>query len=162
MKKWTKALLILALFIAVQPARGQAIPKWKLADLQRAIDTTKAPTIFNFWATWCKPCIEELPYFQELSAKYAAEGVKLVLVSLDMKEAYPKKLQAFALRRKIKAPIVFLDETDADQFCPAVDSSWSGAIPASLLINNRTGYRKFFEEQLKPRQLEAEIKALIR
>ena len=137
------------------------IPKWKLADLEAAIQNTDKPTIFNFWATFCKPCIEEIPHFQQLVKKYDSAGVQLVLISLDMKEAYPNKIRNFAVKRKFTAPIRFLDETNADLFCPAVDESWSGAIPASLFINHAKGYRKFFEEELSPTELEKEIKAML-
>ena len=65
-------------------------------------------------------------------------------------------------KRKFTAPIKFLDETNADLFCPAVDENWSGAIPASLFINNKTGHRKFFEEQLTREQVDKEIRDMIR
>ena len=83
------------------------------------------------------------------------------MVSLDLSEAYPKKIKSFAAKYKLIAPIKYLDETDADLFCPVVDESWSGAIPATLFINNKTGYRKFFEEQLSKEKLEKEIRAMI-
>ena len=125
---------------------AQEIPKWKLTDLQAAMKNAEKPTIFNFWATFCKPCIEEMPYFQELVKKYDSVGVQLILVNLDVQQAYPSQIKKFATKQNITAPIVFLDETNADLFCPAVDPSWSGAIPASLFVNNKTCYRKFFEE----------------
>ena len=99
-------------------------------------------------------------YIQRLVKKYEAKGVTLVLVSLDLPEAYPK-IKGFAEKRKFTAPIVFLDESNADEFCPVVDESWSGAIPASLFINSKTGYRSFFEEQLTKEKVETEIKAMM-
>jgi thiol-disulfide isomerase/thioredoxin len=140
--------------------KAQEIQKWKLDDLTSAIKNTEVPTIFNFWATFCKPCIEEIPYFQELAKKYEKEGVKLILISLDLPEAYPK-IKSFAIKRKFTAPIIFLEETNADIFCPAVDEKWSGVIPASLFINNKTGYRRFFEDQLSKEKLEKEMKELV-
>src|SRR5688572_14705877 len=110
------------------PSTG--IKSWNVSQLDSAIRNAKAPTIFNFWATFCKPCIEEIPYFQQLVKKYDSAGVKLVLVSLDFKENYPKKIADFAKKRKFTAPIVFLDETNADVFCPVVDKDWSGVLPA--------------------------------
>lgn len=160
MKKILSLSLFLLLFF-ITGAQSQSIPKWKLKDLQSAIANANKPTIFNFWATFCKPCIEEIPYFEELVKKYDSAGVKLILVSLDMSETYPKKIQSFASKFKFKSQITFLDETNADLFCPAVDSSWSGAIPASLFINNKTNYRKFFEDQLSREKLETEIRAMI-
>lgn len=135
-------LLILLLGFALN-VHAQEIPKWKLADLEKAIANAEKPTIFNFWATFCKPCIEEIPYFQQIVKKYKSAGVQLILVSLDVPEAYPTKIKSFAKKLKFTAPVKFLDETNADLFCPVVDSAWSGAIPASLFINNKSGYRSF-------------------
>jgi thiol-disulfide isomerase/thioredoxin len=155
-----KTLLAFIFIFCLSVAKGQDIPVWKLADLQAALKTDR-PTIFNFWATFCKPCLEEMPYFLQLAAKYDKEGVQLLLVNLDAKDAYPVRLKSIMTKFRITAPVFFLDETNADLFCPAVDSSWSGVIPASLFINNKTGYRKFFEDQVKKEELEKEIKALI-
>jgi thiol-disulfide isomerase/thioredoxin len=132
-----------------------------LNDLQKVIDNAQGPTIFNFWATFCKPCVAEIPYFQQLVKKYNSAGVKLILISLDLPETYPAKIASFAGKHKFTAPIKFLNETNADIFCPVVDSSWSGAIPASLFVNKTTGYRKFYEEQLSREKLEIEIKKMI-
>src|SRR5215207_11174887 len=137
---------IISFLFSASCVSAQDIPKWKLNDLKAAIKNADKPTVFNFWATFCKPCIEEIPYFQQLVKKYDSAGVRLVLVSLDLSETYPKKIRTFANRFKFTAPITYLDETNADLFCPAVDQSWSGALPASLFVNNKMGYRKFFEE----------------
>ncbi|HEU4470410.1 MAG TPA: TlpA disulfide reductase family protein [Flavisolibacter sp.] len=161
MKNYILSLFIAAAMLAAPGVKAQAIAHWKLADLEAAIKNADRPTVFNFWATFCIPCIEELPYFQQAVKKYDSAGVRLVLVSLDLKESYPKKIQAFATKRKITAPIVFLDETNADLFCPVVDESWSGAIPASLFVNTKTGYRKFFETQLSKEEVEREIGEMI-
>lgn len=155
-------MIVLMLCLAAGRADAQSIESWKLEDLKKAMTKADRPTIFNFWATFCKPCIEEIPYFQELVKKYDSAGVRLVLVSLDAKELYPQKISAFAKKRGFTAPIVFLDETNADQFCPAVDDRWSGAIPASLFVNNGKRYRAFFEEQLTRKQLEKEIQNMLK
>ena len=156
-------LLSISLIFLVGTARlhGQDLPKWKLRDLEAAIKNADRPTVFNFWATFCKPCVAEIPYFQQLVKQYDSAGVRLVLVSLDLPEAYPKKITSFAAQHNFKSPITWLDESNADLFCPVVDPSWSGAIPASLFVNNATHYRKFFEDQLDRVKFEKELKALI-
>ena len=161
MKQIKKSILFFVFAFFLTTANAQEIKKWKVQDLEAAIKNADKPTIINFWATFCKPCIEELPYFQETAKKYDSAGVQLILVSLDLPQAYPKKISAFAAKNKIKAPIVFLDETNADLFCPRVDPNWSGAIPASLFVNNKTGYKKFFEDQLSKEQVEKEIISMI-
>ena len=65
------------------------------------------------------------------------------------------------VKRKITVPVQWLDETNADYFCPKIDKTWSGAIPATLFINNRNNYRKFTEEPLSEEQLEKEIRAIL-
>jgi thiol-disulfide isomerase/thioredoxin len=159
-KQLLTALLITAMAIAGK-ARAQAVPVWKATDLQTAIDTATVPTIFNFWATFCRPCIAELPHFQTAANRYKSEGVRLVMVSLDLKEAYPKTVSAFAKRLKLTSPVVFLDEADADLFVPLVDASWSGAIPGSLFLNREKGYRRFVEDELSKEKLEEEIKRMV-
>src|SRR5215216_856448 len=140
MKKLIHSFFVFLFLFVLNSTKAQEIPKWKLADLKAAIQNADKPTIFNFWATFCKPCIEEIPYFQQAVKKYEKEGVKLVLVSVDLPEAYPK-IKSFAAKRKYTASIFYLDETNADEFCPAVDPKWSGTIPASLFVNQKTGYR---------------------
>ena len=162
MKKLNSYFFVCFLLIVTIASKAQSFPVWKLADLKTAIHESKEPTIINFWATFCKPCIAELPHFQAMANKYKAQGVKLVMVSLDLKEAYPAKVKSFAKKLNLTSPVAYLDESNADIFCPAVDSSWSGAIPASLFVNNATGYRKFYEEELSKEKLEAEIKSMLK
>jgi len=152
---------ILIFVFSLATAHAQSIQNWKLDDLKSAISHADKPTVFNFWATFCKPCVEEIPYFQQLVKKYQSSNVQLILVSLDLSEAYPKQIASFAAKHKFTSPIKFLQETNADIFCPVVDSSWSGAIPASLFINNQAGYRKFFEAQLGRETFEKEIQSMI-
>ena len=159
MKKMFKILFAAMLLSASGQAQNSALPKWKLADLQQVLDTSTGPTILNFWATFCAPCLKEMPYFQKAAQKHA--GVRLYFVSLDVEEAYPTRIHAFTVQRGIHAPVVFLAETNADLFCPAVDKSWSGAIPATLFINNKTGYRHFIEDELTPEELETEIEKML-
>jgi thiol-disulfide isomerase/thioredoxin len=116
--------------------------------------------IVSFWATFCVPCIQEIPYLERLVKQHEKDSIKVLLVSLDLQEDYVK-IRPLASQKKFSSPIVWLNETNADYFCPKVDSSWSGAIPATLFINNKTGYRKFYEEQVKEAQLEKEIMAIL-
>ena len=139
----------------------QKIKKIKIMDLEKTINESKGPLIVNFWATYCVPCLREIPSFQQMARQFKDKGVKLLLVSIDMKEAYPSKIIAIAKKLKLNPPVYWLDETNADYFCPKVDSSWYGALPSSLLINNTTGYRKFFEDELSKEKLEKEIQAML-
>lgn len=156
-----KIVFFSVLLIACFQLQAQSIKRWKMDDLLQYIDKSDSVLVINFWATFCGPCIEEIPYFQTIAAKYKDQKAKLLLVSLDFKEYYPQKIEAFAKRFGFTAEIVWLDEEKPDDFCPKIDSAWSGAMPATLFVNKKTGYRRFIEAQLKPEEVEAAIKKLI-
>lgn len=163
-----RLLLLLSVFFGSISAEAQEIRSVKITDVEKIIAESRTPLIINMWATWCKPCVEEIPYFlkevREHNASIAADtdSITLLLVSLDFKEAYPDAIAAFAGKRKFGTNIVWLDETNADYFCPKIDPKWSGAIPATLFVNNQTGYRNFFEEQLSHKELKIELMALLK
>jgi thiol-disulfide isomerase/thioredoxin len=164
MRNWNMKVIIAIIFVIVTGTlNAQDVKKVKITDLEKTITESKTPLIVSFWATFCMPCLEEIPDLQDVTKKYkgSADSIQLLLVSLDLQEYYPKKLQDFAVKRKFTAPVLWLDEYNADYFCPKVDSSWSGAIPATLMINNKTGRRKFFEEQLSREKIEKEIMTLV-
>ena len=156
--KCSKNLLLLFLFFSVSAAKAQTIPSWKVTRLQEFMATSDSILVINFWATFCKPCVEEIPYFQHIVDKYKDQKVKLLLVSLDLKEEFPDKIKAFAVKNNYTNQIVWLNETNADYFCPRVDKKWMGGIPSTLIINPKTGYRKFFEQQLRQAEFETELK----
>ncbi len=141
---------------------GQEVQKIKGVELEKIIQESRGPVIINFWATWCKPCVEELTYFLEELKDHRKDSLRLLLVSLDYEDLFPVELTKFAKKRNYdKAELFWLDETNADYFCPMVDPKWSGAIPATLFINNTTGRRKFLEGQLSHKDLKNQIAKLI-
>jgi len=156
-----KKVFLLAIFCIIAMAGiSQEIKKLKVTELEKTIKESKTPLIVTFWATFCVPCIQEIPYFQESVKRHKKDSVKLLLVSLDLHEDYAK-IKPFAAKKHLTAPIVWLNETNADYFCPRIDSTWSGAIPATLFVNNKIGYRKFYEEQIKQEKFEKEIMAIL-
>lgn len=149
------------LLLAGLTTHGQSVRKVKITDLQNTIAQSDHPLIVNFWATFCIPCNKEIPYFQQTVARYQNEKVELILVSLDLPDYYPARIADFARSRGYTSSLWWLDETNADYFCPKVDPKWSGGIPCSLFINNKTHYRRFFDRQLTEPQVEMEIKKLV-
>jgi thiol-disulfide isomerase/thioredoxin len=51
--------------------------------------------VINFWATWCAPCVKELPYFEEMTKNYSDKNVEVILVSLDFPKKYDSSLKPF-------------------------------------------------------------------
>ena len=152
-------VITLLLAFALTPVMAQpAIKKIRIADLEQTIAQSDHPLIINFWATFCAPCIKEIPYFQSTAAQF--KEVELILVSLDGPAAYPVKIAAFAQGHALTAPILWLDENNTG-FCSRIDPRWTGGIPSSLFINNKTHYRRFFDRQLTEPQVGLEIKKML-
>lgn len=157
-----RMLLLVCLLAGCSTSFGQQVKKAKIGDIEALMESSDHPLIISFWATWCLPCIHEIPYFQETVKKYVDKNVELVLVSLDFRESYPAAIESFVKKKNYQANFYWLNETNADQFCPRIDAKWDGSIPATLFVNKKTGYRKFYDRQLTPLQVEAEVKTLVK
>ncbi|MDE3144612.1 MAG: TlpA family protein disulfide reductase, partial [Bacteroidota bacterium] len=140
---------------------AQQIKKVKIDDVLKMIDTTASPLVINFWASWCKPCVHEIPWFEKTMEAFKTKGVKLILVSVDYKDDYPKWLTKFVNEQHYQSTIFWLDETDANMFCPKIDRSWEGTIPVTLMVNNKKHYRQFYDQQLPEPRLKLELQKLI-
>ena len=111
--------------------------------------------VVNFWATWCKPCIKELPYFQELEKAYTNDQLKVLLISLDFPEKLNEKLIPFVEKHKITSKVLLLDAPNENEWIPKVDSTWSGAIPATIIYNRNN--RVFYEQSFSKEELLKEV-----
>jgi thiol-disulfide isomerase/thioredoxin len=101
--------------------------------------------IINFWATWCKPCIEELPAFVQLADSYIGQKVRVIMVSNDTRKLYETKLVDFTMKKGIYPYSVWMSAANPDAWINSIDEQWSGAIPATLLYKGSIGFRWFKE-----------------
>ncbi|MEP1489767.1 MAG: TlpA disulfide reductase family protein [Algibacter sp.] len=115
--------------------------------------------VINFWATWCAPCVKELPYFEKLNKEYINDNVEVILVSLDFPHVYESKLKPFITKNKLKSKVIALDDVDANSWIPKVDESWTGSIPATVIYRNEKS--KFYEQSFTYEELEKEVKQFI-
>jgi thiol-disulfide isomerase/thioredoxin len=111
--------------------------------------------VVNFWATWCVPCIKELPEFEKLNTNYKDRKLKVLLVSLDMEKDYERRLLPFIDSKGLRSHVVMLDDPRSNRWIPKVSANWSGAIPATLIYKNKL--RKFYEQTFTYEELEAEV-----
>ena len=124
--------------------------------LKKQNDTTY---IVNFWATWCKPCVEELPNFEKLNADYKDKKVKVVLVSIDFPKMVESNLLTFIKNHNLKSKVVHLNDPDANSWINKVDPTWSGAIPATVIY--KKDKRTFYEKSFTFEELETEVKKVL-
>ena len=118
---------------------------WLNARLKSKSDTTY---VINFWATWCVPCVAELPDFEKIHRQFLGQKVKVILISLDHAKKIRETVIPFAAKKKMTAQIVLLNEADANSWIDRIDPDWSGALPATIILNNANAFRRFFEKEL--------------
>lgn len=149
----TVAFLVLSLQLS-----AQEVEVIKFEDLQnKMLNTEASVTVFNFWATWCGPCIKELPYFDQLGE--ANENVKVYLVSIDFANEL-ERVKKFVIKQSLKSEVLFLDEKDPDTYMPKVSKDWSGAIPATLFVTD-LGKTYFYEKAFTKSELESAVNSYL-
>ncbi len=149
-------VLFLLLCLATLPATAQKPQVKKINEQQlQTILHSKTDTlhILNFWATWCKPCIKELPYFLQIAQENKNSNVKVILVSVDFPEDINTRLIPFLERRQLPQPMLLIDPKN-DQWINDVSTEWSGAIPATIIFNKHRGIYYFIERELSLQELQ--------
>ena len=160
--------LIVAIALTMVAATGiesvsaQSARIIKLPELEALLNPDSDTTyVINFWATWCKPCIKELPHFENLTSTFPGSKLKVVLVSLDFKRQFETTLKPYLIKNNIKSEVLLIDEPDYNLWIDKVDKSWSGSIPATLIINSKTGIRKFYEREFTLEEINSTVKPLL-
>lgn len=157
MKNINKLFLLIFLNGTIIYAQKTAV--YKIDDLTKRIYNNSDTTyIVNFWATWCKPCVAELPEFEKLHTESKDKKIKVLLVSMDFKEELDKKLKTFLEKNKYTCEVVLLDEINGNDFINKISESWSGAIPATLITKNNKSTQDFIEKKVTYDYLIEKIK----
>ena len=148
----------LLLFTSLESfSQNAKVIHWKEME-QMLTDPSDSLTVINFWATWCKPCVAEIPHFEEARKTYKDKPVRFWYVSLDFKDD-KKKLDGFVKKRMSGAQVFLLDETDYNKWIDKVEPSWQGGIPITLILNNVKKYRKFVNSEMSAAQLNQIIQS---
>lgn len=156
-----KLLITLSLLLSLHIGLSQQVEGITVEQLFERLDDIKAEKnndtlyVFNFWATWCVPCVEELPYFQQLYANYKDQKVKLVLVSLDFDRDLSKKVIPFVEKNQIKADVWVLTNYMRNmEWIDQLSPDWGGSIPATLVYQPQNKVYAFKEATFEYEALE--------
>lgn len=150
---------LLVILISSGSLEAQQIQSYSFQSLDEKIqqESRQQTVLVNFWATWCKPCIKELPYFESLSEDQEVNNLKVLLVSLDMEKARAVK---YAEKNQLQSEVLYLDEVDFNAWIGKISPEWSGAIPATLMVSP-AGKRAFYEGSFTRDELFEAVKLFI-
>ncbi len=105
-----------------------------LADLKAQILNDKEHiTVLNFWATWCRPCVAELPEFEKVYADFKASKVNMILANLDFHSKADSLVPAFIQKHHLQSQVVHITDQDPNEWIDQVDISWTGSIPVTAI-----------------------------
>lgn len=148
-------IIFLSIVIAAMSAQGQQIRAYSADDIIHRASSKDTLYIVNFWATWCAPCVQELPEFNSLQKRYEGKPVKVLLVSLDFKSDYPMRLATFLQRKGITPEVVWLSDTNPNEYIPKIENAWEGSIPATVIVHPGKQFKKFIEGQTSEHEISS-------
>jgi len=154
-------ILAIALLSADRLSAQERVPLVTLDQLEERLaaggDTT---FVVNLWATWCAPCVAEMPHFDQLQRAYRSKPLQVLFVSLDAEKNHGAVVK-FVEKKGIKSEVLLLNERDEQYFIPKISMEWSGAIPATLFVNAEKGIRVFKEQEFNYQQLETNYLSIL-
>ena len=129
--------LLLTLFLSFAlgySAQSQQTEVVSFEDLRLDIEKVSPNIkIYNFWATFCRPCVAEMPHFEKVNS--IEDDVDVTFISLDFVENLETKVNPFLEKKNIESRSLLLDDIDYNSWIDQVSPEWSGAIPATLLVS---------------------------
>lgn len=152
MKNFIKIITLFFCTLLVTNVSYAQVKKVKIDALETLMNTKQDKiVIVNLWATFCKPCVEEIPSFVAFAKSHS--DVDMFFVSLDLKDAFPKTVNKYIRKLGMVGTNLWLDETDADYFVPKIDNDWSGALPATLIMNKNNGIKIFIDGEMTEKEI---------
>jgi len=154
-------LMLLFCFLVLQNLHAQHIPSIKAAQLTEWKNAENDTLyVINFWASWCAPCVAEIPSFLTLHQKHAPQKVKVILVDCDFNRDLETKVKPFIRQKNIEGLVVHMAEKDPNTWVDLVSTEWSGALPGTLLVCKSKGIHQFFEKKFEDDELELAVQAV--
>lgn len=165
MKVRIRYIIFLVLCLAAEEyvVNGQKVEFIKVPDLEKMLNNTENKLfIVNLWATWCAPCVKELPYFEKVAGRLKNPDVRFILVSLDFPSEVENRLMPFLKKNSITLDVDVMTDTDYNSWIDMIDPGWQGNIPSTLFFNNSKKIRYFHPGEISETELQTLINKFIK
>ncbi|MBW6497216.1 MAG: TlpA family protein disulfide reductase [Bacteroidales bacterium] len=165
MRQTFRNLILISVFFfsfqsVIHARNGQVIKVLSFDEFEPMLYLeTDSVYVVNFWATWCAPCVREIPAFEKLNEVYESKKVKVLLVSLDFPNQLESRVIPFVSDMNVQSEVILLDERNPNRWIPLVSEEWTGAIPATVIYSK--DFRGFYQREFHFEELEALIQQLI-
>lgn len=158
-----KTIFVLLLtFVMVNGSLAQGFKRISKAELKAILENPSDKLhVINFWATWCGPCVNELPDFQKVIQETDKSKVDFLFVSLDFPSDADKNLGTFLKKNNYLFDIALMTETDYNSWINLVDPDWQGDIPSTLFFNRARKIHQFNSGAMEKGQLDKTIQSIL-
>jgi thiol-disulfide isomerase/thioredoxin len=161
-KMYRTLLILLVALLPLSGLKAQKVEVIHFPDLESWFNADNDTLyVINFWATWCRPCVAEMPYFDQLQTEMGGQKVKVQFVSMDFTSDLDSRLMPFLKRKKPVSSVYLLDEPKYNTWMDKVSEEWSGAIPATIFVQHSRGVRVFHEGEFTYPELKEKVESLM-
>ncbi|MCL6524597.1 MAG: TlpA family protein disulfide reductase [Thermoflavifilum sp.] len=152
-----KIFLLFLLSAFVFSVHAQHIEQLNTSQLKSFTQKHDGVYVINLWATWCRPCVDELPDIEKVAASLHDKPVHVMLVSLDDPSAYPDQIKRFVHDHHLQSPVYWLNVSNPNAINEVLGGQWMGVVPTTLVINASKGFRRLYQGKITADELRGAI-----